>query len=572
MPGLFGYFDGDGLSRDDRILKQMQNLLIYANTCESEPFFHGGGVHAGYCAPEFETVEQHTAEVGDVACWFDGEIYNTHELTAFASESTTAIATGQSAKEMIIGAYENGRLREFLRKIDGYFSAVIYDPKKRQIKLLIDRYGFRHIFYTCYNQIFSWASECKAFLALPNFKIDVNKQSIDDFMKNGFLCEDRTWLDGVFLLGPAMILTYDIQSESLQTERYWSPEEISPFVGKFDINEFSEEWGRLFKLAVAKRTVAGERAGITLSGGLDSRAILAAMPLDGDKINAVTLGEERCDEAKFAAMAAKLKGANHHVFPLESDGWIDRASLGVWATDGALDITIQAGIEHLKKISSLMEVCHNGIGGGWMQGGEGWSHASEYHEFDEMKNGLPGLQMLRRRKLCLGTKLDESLFKIRMPFFDNDLYDFVMAIPPEIKRKGIIYNSALLHNFPQYYKKIPWQQAGVPISLPQPLFKIGAFYKRAASRTRRELRRLGLPVYDSKLFHNVNELIRYQSNFSKMREILSNKNAIYPKYMPADYINSHIGKNINIACRVLTFEVWMRQITDPSFRPSQGQL
>ena len=568
MPGLFGYIDKNDLSRDDLILKKMRDLLVYRKEHKSEGFFHKAGVHAGYCAPCFESVDEHAAEESGITCWFDGEIYNTREL----SGGNSSAKTGRSVKELIIRAYKEGTLRDFLRMADGYFSAVIYDSVKRRLTLLIDRFGFRHLFYTKYNKKFLWASEYKAFLAAPDFKIDVNRQSVDEFMRYGILCEDRTWLTGAHLLNPAAILTYDMESDSIQTERYWSPDEIHPITAKFDINEYCEEWGRLFKLSVAERTDENERTGLTLSGGLDSRAILAAMPLSGSKINAVTLGDGMCDEVRFAAMAAKIKGANHRFFPLTVDGWFERACLGIWATDGALNLSSQLGIEHLRTISNLLGVSLNGIGGGRMQGGRVVG-TSAHHEFDRINNGTPGLQMIRRRMLRPGFRLDESFFKIRMPFFDNELYNLVTALPPDVRRKGFFYNNALLHNFTEYYKKIPWQQAGVPISLPPLLFQTGTIYKRSLSRLKRKLQRIGFPIHDRKLYFNLSEMFDNDTNRKLMEEILSDKDSFYPQYMPDEKfsINHPNIKSVNIEkiCRILTFEIWMRQLNNPDFRPDR---
>jgi len=539
-----------------------------ATADKSEAFFHEDNVHAGYCAPCFERVDEHAAEESGVTCWFDGEIYNTRELSGGKSSDKS----GLSVKELIINAYKRDTLKEFLRRADGYFSAVIYDSGKRRLKLLIDRFGFRHLFYTRYDKKFLWASECKAFLAAPDFKIDVNRQSVGEFMKFGILCEDRTWLDGVRLLAPAAILTYDVETGSVQTERYWSPDEIHPVAAKIDIKEYYEEWGRLFKLSVAKRTDERERTGLTLSGGLDSRAIIAAMPISGDKINAVTLGDSKCDDVRFAAAVAKLKGAAHHFFPLKADGWFERACLGIWATDGALNLSSQLGIEHLRAISNLLGVSMNGIGGGRMQGGRVVGTSAHY-EFDSLKNGIPGLQMIRRRMLRPGFRLDESFFKVRMPFFDNDHYSFVTALPPDVKNNGFFYNNALLHNFTGYYKKIPWQQAGVPISLPPLLFKAGSVYKRVLSRLKRKLRGIGLPIYDSKLYFNLSEVFRNDTNYGLMENILSDKNAFYPQYMPDEKFSAdpsiHKSVDVEKTCRILTFEIWMRQLDNPDLRPDQ---
>lgn len=570
MPGLFGYTDNNGQSGDDRILLGMRDLLLYANadTAKSEPFYHAGGVHAGYCAPAFEAVDGRTAEADGVACWFDGEIYNFEEL---AKDLPPVSARPQYArvKELIISAYKSDCLNDLLKKVDGYFSAVIHDAKKQRIILITDRFGFRLLSCALSGKNIMWASECKAFLAVPGFSISADRRSVDEFIRYGALCGERTWLCGVSVIDQATVLTFDIGSGSVKKERYWLPDDIRPFTGKLDIGEYCDEWGRLFGRAVAKRVLAAERAGITLSGGLDSRAILAAMPQDGCGINAVTLGPKGCDDVRFAAMAAKIKGASHQYFPLLAEGWFDRACLGVWATDGALNVSSQLGIEHLAAFSKLFDVNMTGMGGGVMQGGME-PGAAVYDIYGAEGDGLMGLHMRNRRMIRAGFRLDESFFKVRIPYYDNDLYSFVMAVPQDIRKKGFLINMALLRNFPEYYKRIPWQKTGVPISWPPVLFTAGTFYNRAKSRLKRKLRGLGLPVSDTKLYFNLSETLRVGENMARAEAMLADKSAFHREYVSdgvsASSIHKHANLKLDRMCRVLTFEIWMRQLHDSDFR------
>jgi len=574
MPGLFGYIDEDVLSCDDQILRGMRDLLIYVGGCKSEPFYHKDGVHAGYCAPSYATVDQYTNEVDGVVCWCDGEIYNADELTkssllaSLPSIAAPSFPSTQHTKKLILSAYKSGNLMDFLVKTDGYFSAVIHDTKNQQIKLITDRFGFRPLFYAVHNGKIIWASECKAFLAISDFRICVDRQSVDDFMKYAELCDDLTWLDGVRMLDAATVLTFDIQSGIIKKERYWLAEEIKPLTGKVNISELCEEWGRLFKLSVAERAVCSdaERSGLFLSGGLDSRAILAAMPepSNGSKINAVTQGDSRCDDVRLASVVAQMKRANHTVFPQEIDGWLERALFGIWVTDGAVDLTSQQGTKYLAAISKCFDICMNGIGGGPLQGGRvlGSSRVQEHGRTD---SGEPGLQMLRRRAIRPALWIDEAYFKVRMPFFDSDLYNFVIALPREVRAARTFYWHALLHNFPEYYKDIPWQQAGVPISLPKPVFEARFFYNRVKCRFKRKLQGWGLPVHDSKLYFDVPAALHQKGNRELARTILSDKNAIWPNYVSGG-VNSVLNGNTKMLCRVLTFEIYMRQLSDPQFR------
>jgi asparagine synthase (glutamine-hydrolysing) len=246
--------------------------------------------------------------------------------------------------------------------------------------------------------------------------------------------------------------------------------------------------------------------------------------------------------------------------------------LGIWATDGALNLASQLGIEHLSAFSKLFDVNMTGMGGGVMQGGME-PGANVYNMYGKTDNVVSGLNMRNRRMIRSGFRLDESFFKIRIPYYDRDLYNFVMAVPQDIRKKGIMINKALLRNFPQYYKNIPWQKTGVPISLPPQLFKIGYFYNRLSNRLKRKLRGFGLPIHDSKIYFNLPETFNRDENHKRIEQILSDKERIYPQYVPENFtifsLNKYSNMKIEKTCRILTFEIFMRQLYNPNFRPYQ---
>jgi len=84
---------------------------------------------------------------------------------------------------------------------------------------------------------------------------------------------------------------------------------------------------------------------------------------------------------------------------------------------------------------------------------------------------------------------------------------------------------------------------------------------------------MGLPVYDHKLYFDISEMFRNDANRMRIKEILSDKEAFYPQYMPDEKlsVNPSMRKRADIEkiCRILTFEVYMRQINDPNSRPNQ---
>jgi asparagine synthase (glutamine-hydrolysing) len=89
---------------------------------------------------------------------------------------------------------------------------------------------------------------------------------------------------------------------------------------------------------VKRRSGETGQVGLALSGGLDSRAILAAIPDSNRPIHAVTFGKIGSNDIKFAAIAAKIKGATRHVFEISGEGWLQSRFSKAWYTDGQLDL------------------------------------------------------------------------------------------------------------------------------------------------------------------------------------------------------------------------------------------
>jgi asparagine synthase (glutamine-hydrolysing) len=103
---------------------------------------------------------------------FNGEIYNFLELRteleakghAFASDSDT---------EVILAAYAEWGV-DCLLKFNGMWAFAIWDNQERTLWLARDRFGVKPLFYLRQPGRFAFASEIKAFLALPGFTSRLN--------------------------------------------------------------------------------------------------------------------------------------------------------------------------------------------------------------------------------------------------------------------------------------------------------------------------------------------------------------------------------------------------------------
>lgn len=563
MPGIVGFTRGaDSENGARETLRQMQKLVIHQDFYGRDDLF----VDKHVCAARAHTritqkLPQPYREAGTYV-WLDGEFYNQDELR---DQIEPAASTDPA---LLLSLYRQHDDFSFLKKIDGVYSAAIYDSKQQKLHLISDRYGFRHLYWTVHRGSLAWGSEFKAMMALPSFEPKIDQRALEDFFDLGYLLEDRTWFECVELLPGGTVLTWDIEEQSSRTQRYWCWDEIKPLAGRIDEAEIVEELGRLFINAVERRCHAGERIGLTLSGGLDSRAILASMPDLVEPIHAVTFGKAGCDDLRIADMAAQVKGAFHHTVEINSNNWLRPRLDAVWWTDGQLDLKHMHGIEAIPIMRRLFDTNLSGILARAVLGGA-YLGDPRFSETAKLENR-------GRRFVVLGLKTLGIFCESRLPFFDNELAVMALSIPESMRRNSHIYRKMLLREFPEYYGSIPWQKTGIPISWPHLARKAFSFFSRVEKKLLRETNRLGFNFSNRRRFHDYPYWIRQEPARSSFREVLMNSDALYPEYISRKQVCSDWEKHLtgqnhaDYLCRYLTFEIWLQQVFEGKYLPIGG--
>lgn len=206
---------------------------------------------------------------------FNGEIYNFLELKRelnslghrFISETDT---------EVILAAYAQWGEACQLR-FNGMWAFAIWDAREQSLFLSRDRFGVKPLYYTQQDDVFAFASELKAFLPLPWFKpqIDQSLLAYTLFTRNSGERSDNCLLRGVKRLGPGCSMTIR-GSGKFNLQRWWNTLEHRPAVPQ-TFDEQVEQFRQIFFDACRIRMRSDVSLGTTLSGGLDSSAVVCAM-------------------------------------------------------------------------------------------------------------------------------------------------------------------------------------------------------------------------------------------------------------------------------------------------------
>ena len=198
----------------------------------------------------------------------------------------------------------------------GGFSFVHWLPEERALRAYRDHYGARSLYYGLFANRLFLASDLPAILGALGEEPPLDESAITEYLATGVLRDHRTFYRGIRRLPAASRLTAD--RKGFRVERYWSPW-IRPWNGGTDLDDFADEFRRLFRRAVARTLSGSKSVGVLLSGGPDSSAVLGMVAqvareeglFGGRPGCALTLVFEEvreCDEAERARETAGRHG------------------------------------------------------------------------------------------------------------------------------------------------------------------------------------------------------------------------------------------------------------------------
>jgi asparagine synthase (glutamine-hydrolysing) len=207
----------------------------------------------------------------------------------------------------------------FLDGLNGSFAGALYDADAGSLSIFTDRMGTRPIHY--YHDETAPADESgdgplvfsTSIQSLP-LHPDVSTDFDEDYLAEYFALKRsyglKTPLKGVERLHPASVMTVDVADGSTTTDRYWTPHYDPVDVSR---ERLAERLAETMKAVVADRTRDDATYGLLLSGGSDSRLVLAAFDALDQPVRTYHLNEWRNREARIAERAADVVGADHQL-------------------------------------------------------------------------------------------------------------------------------------------------------------------------------------------------------------------------------------------------------------------
>ena len=219
---------------------------------------------------------------------------------------------------------------DFARALNGSFLILIYDSQAPRLTVITDRFASLALFYGLSSGILCASLSFKQLLDLRRAE-DVGRidsESVFQFLALRRLLGEETFDPGVRYLASAAVLRWDGTTAAPSLSRYWQPDYAAqPPEGTDLVEALAEGLQRAMALATSDE----RRFALFLSGGLDSRALLAAAR---EPLPCVTTSLQRNNEVEVAEAVALARGAPFHFLPRPADVHDNRLDDAVFLTGG----------------------------------------------------------------------------------------------------------------------------------------------------------------------------------------------------------------------------------------------
>jgi len=342
MPGIVGLVTKMPRESAERELTRMVDAVrhesFYATgTCADERL----GVYVGWVAHRnsFSDGMPLCNEQGEVSLFFSGEEYPAPGTASRLKQRGHNVDT-EKPSSYLVHLYEDDP--NFPAGLNGIFHGLVMDRALGTATLFNDRYGMQRVYFHESEQAFYFAAEAKAILAVRPELRTADSRGLGEFIACGCVLENRTIFKGIHVLPPASAWVF--RNRSIECKgtyfqpREWedqTPLEPEAYYGELR-DAFSRNLPRYFN--------GNERLGIALTGGLDTRAIMAWHKSPPGALPSYTFGGmfHDCQDVKIARRLASQCGQSHQVITV-GDEFLSRfseyAERSVYLTEGTVDVS-----------------------------------------------------------------------------------------------------------------------------------------------------------------------------------------------------------------------------------------
>ena len=267
-----------------------------------------------------------------------GEEFSDPDDSYFFERRDKASDTRQ--KSFLLKRLQEGKA--FAAGLNGRFQGLLVDRSAGTASLFNDRYGLHRVYYHAAADAFYFAAEAKSILAVKPELRAIDPRGLGELVSNGCVLENRSVFREVGVLPPASLWSF--RQGSIDTkDSYFHPSEWEQ-QEPLDLESYYQQVRSIFSRNIPRYFGGDQRVAVSLTGGLDSRMIMAWLRAPQGAVPCFSFGGmyRDCRDVTVARSVAKLCGQPHELILLGEEylskfaHYSDRT---VYLSDGCVDVS-----------------------------------------------------------------------------------------------------------------------------------------------------------------------------------------------------------------------------------------
>ncbi len=458
MPGIVGLITKKPREWAEPILGAMLQAVRH------ESFYRTGtwvevssGVYVGWTVQEnsFSDGMPVSNERGDLVLVFSGENFPESGTKSRLREHGHVFAPEGPSYLVHLSEEDD----TFPATLNGKFQGMLIDRLEGTALLFNDRYGMHRLYYHESKDAFYFAVEAKAILAVCPELRRVDAQGLGEFVACGCVLQNRTLFDGIHVLpgGSAWLF----RKGALESKKsYFQPrewEEQAPL----EPEEYYRELKDKFSSSLPHYFNGRQKVGISLTGGLDTRLILAWWKSQPNTLPCYTYAGmfRDCQDVIVARKVADICRQPHRAITVGNEflpRFAHYAERSVFLSDGCVDVSRASDLYVSEKVREIAPVRIVGT-----YGSEMLTQVAMFKAIDPMP-GIFSQELLQHVNQAKSTyaeirsghpatfaafrqspwwhygvlTLEQSQLTVRSPYLDNELVRTVYRAPASLAATG----------------------------------------------------------------------------------------------------------------------------------------
>lgn len=275
MCGFVGFCDDS--KNKKKIIRDMADIIKHRGP-DSDGYYVDNNIALGFRRLSIIDLDKGSQPIfnedKDKVIVFNGEIYNYKEIREELKSKGHKFSTNTDT-EVILHGYEEYK-EDILNKLRGMFAFVIYDIKEKSLFGARDFYGIKPFYYYYDNENFLFGSEIKSFLGSPNFKKELNKDMLSQYLTFQCSIGEDTFFKNTYKLLPGYYFIY--KDKELEVKKYYEVK-LEPNDDK-SLDEWVSGIREVIDNSVLAHKVSDVEVGSFLSSGVDSSLIAKLSSVD----------------------------------------------------------------------------------------------------------------------------------------------------------------------------------------------------------------------------------------------------------------------------------------------------